>query len=175
MELPIKIKKLREDATLPTYAKKGDACLDVKAVSIEYDEEMDCYIYGTGLSFELPEGYDMKIFPRSSNRKTDCYMANHVGVLDSGYRGELMVSFKPRTSKWVRDMIETLCNTINRISKLAGFGSKNFSNSYIEFPYNIGDKIAQVQINRYPTVVWNEVDKLGESERGTDGHGSTGK
>lgn len=45
----------------------------------------------------------------------------------------------------------------------------------IKPPYNIGDKIAQIQINRYPTVVWNEIDKLGESERGTGGHGSTGK
>ena len=174
MELPIKIKKLREDATLPTYAKKGDACLDVKAVSMEYDEEMDCYIYGTGLSFELPEGYDMKIFPRSSNRKTDCYMANHVGVLDSGYRGELMVSFKSRTANWITTILNKLKTAIDRVSKRSGIGIELYNIPIIKPPYSIGDKIAQIQINRYPTVVWNEVNKLSESERGTDGHGSTG-
>ena len=91
-----------------------------------------------------------------------------------GYRGELMVSFKPRTSKWIIDTLTVIETIYNKIAKRTGVKSRLFENPLNKPPYEIGDRIAQIQINRYPTVVWNEVDKLGESERGTGGHGSTG-
>lgn len=175
MDLPVKIKRLNEKAELPKYAKEGDACMDVKAISCEYNAEMDCFIYGTGLAFELPENYDMKIYPRSSNRKTDCYLSNSVGILDSGYRGELMLSFKPRTSNVIIAFVQAAIKAINRVGKHVGLGSFNLKVPEMVFPYAIGDRIAQIQINRYPTVNWIEVDKLSDSERGAGGHGSTGK
>jgi dUTP pyrophosphatase len=91
--MKIKVKKLNEKAVLPKYAHVGeDAAMDVVAISKNKTEK---YIeYGTGLSFELPTGYVMLIFPRSSVSKTDLVQANCVGVLDSGYRGELMIRFK---------------------------------------------------------------------------------
>ena len=90
--LNIKIKKLNSEAKIPFYATKGDAGMDVTAVSKK--EEGKFVEYGTGLSFEVPEGYVMLIFPRSSLSKKDLVMANHVGVLDSSYRGELFIRFK---------------------------------------------------------------------------------
>lgn len=57
--------------------------MDVTCTSYEYDKEHDCFIYHTGLAFEVPKGYVMFIFPRSSNYKTDYYLADSVGVLDS--------------------------------------------------------------------------------------------
>lgn len=92
-----------------------------------------------------------------------------------GYRGELMVSFKSRTASWIITILNKLKAALDRVSKRSGIGIELYSMPVIKPPYNIGDKIAQIQINCYPTVVWNEVDKLGESERGTGGHGSTGK
>jgi dUTP pyrophosphatase len=90
--LQIKIKKLQLEAKIPVYAKPGDAGLDVYAVS---KNETDKYVeYGTGLAFEIPEGYVMLVFPRSSISKTHLIMANSVGVLDAGYRGELKFRFK---------------------------------------------------------------------------------
>ncbi|MBT6689787.1 dUTP diphosphatase [archaeon] len=65
--------------------------MDVVAVS---KRVCDNYIeYGTGLAFEVPEGHVMLMFPRSSNTKSDLILGNSVGVLDSGYRGELMIRF----------------------------------------------------------------------------------
>lgn len=80
----VKIKKLNDNAKIPQYAHPGvDMGMDIVATSIEYKEDIDCYVYHTGLAFEVPEGYGMLIFPRSSNRKTDAYLSNSVGVLDS--------------------------------------------------------------------------------------------
>jgi len=88
----IKIKRLHSFAKIPCYAKVGDAGMDVTAVS---KNETDKFIeYGTGLSFEVPEGYVLLAFPRSSVSNTDLIMANSVGVLDSGYRGELKLRFR---------------------------------------------------------------------------------
>lgn len=142
--LQVKIKKLNPDAVIPTYAKPGDAGMDLHAVSIHYDET-DNVVYGTGLAFEIPEGYVGLIFPRSSNRKTDMYLTNSVGVIDSGYRGEVAVSFKHRDFNAPR-----------------------------ETEYKKGDRVAQMIIIPYPSIEFVEVDELSETERGEGGHGSTG-
>ena len=77
--MKVNIKKLSENAVIPQYAKPGDAGMDVVATSINVTDK---YIeYGTGLSFEVPEGYVMLIFPRSSVSKYDLSLANAVGVL----------------------------------------------------------------------------------------------
>ncbi len=90
--MKIKIKKLCDEAKVPCYFCNGDAGMDVYAVS---KEVKDKYIeYGTGLAFEIPESHVCLIFPRSSLSKKDLVLANHVGVLDSGYRGELKFRFK---------------------------------------------------------------------------------
>lgn len=143
--MKVKFKKLNPRAQAPKYAHVGDAGADLVATSYTYDAEHDCYIYGTDLAVEIPEGYVMLLFPRSSNRKTDCYMCNHVGVVDSGYRGEIMFSFK--------------CRDKNLLTK----------------PYEIGDRIGQAIIIPYPVIEYEEADKLSDTERGTGGHGSTGR
>lgn len=91
--MDVKIKKLDPKAVIPKYAKPGDAGMDLTAISCERDD-YENFIYGTGLAIEIPKGYVGLLFPRSSNRKTDAYMTNHVGVIDSGYRGEMFVTFK---------------------------------------------------------------------------------
>jgi len=93
--MKVKIKKLHADAVIPSYAKLGDAGMDLTAISMTGSDEYGNYIYSTGLAIEIPEGYVGLIFPRSSNAKTDLYLTNHVGVIDSGYRGELMFKFRP--------------------------------------------------------------------------------
>ena len=146
----VNIKKLHPNAIIPTYAHETDAGLDLTATSYEYDNRLQNHIYGTGLAFEIPEGYVGLIFPRSSNRKTDSFMCNHVGVLDSSYRGEVMLTFKNRDNieqgSW-GDMLR---------------------------PYSEGERIGQLIIVPYPIIEFVEVDKLSETERGEAGHGSTG-
>lgn len=149
--MEVKLKKLVEDAVIPTYAKPGDAGMDMTAIAYEYDAEKDCHVYKTGIALEIPEGYVGLLFPRSSNRKTNAYMCNHVGVVDSGYRGDVMFSFKNR-DKIEADVIPALVK-----------------------PYEVGDKIGQIIIVPYPQISFVEVDELSTSERGTGGHGSTGR
>lgn len=88
----VKVKKLHDNAVIPSYSKIGDAGMDLTAVDIEFTD--DYISYKTGLAFEIPKGYVGLLFPRSSNCKQDLLLTNSVGVIDSGYRGEVELRFK---------------------------------------------------------------------------------
>lgn len=92
--MKVRIKKLDPNSVIPTYAKEGDAGLDLTAVSKTVDHSGNI-VYGTGLAFEIPQGYVGLVFPRSSNAKKDLWLTNSVGVIDSGYRGEVMFKYRP--------------------------------------------------------------------------------
>lgn len=89
----VKIKKVTESAIIPTKAHATDAGYDLYADSIVYD---DCgnVVYGTGVAVEIPKGYVGFVFPRSSIARTGLILSNAVGVIDSGYRGEIMAKFR---------------------------------------------------------------------------------
>ena len=142
--MKVRIKRLYEDAKLPTKAHDDDAGFDLYAHSKTYDDEGNV-VYGVGVAFEIPKGYVGLLFPRSSNAKKDLLLSNSVGVLDSGYRGEFLFKFKPTVFdyKHLRD-------------------------------YSIGDRIGQIIIMPYPKVEFVEVDELSETERGVGGYGSSG-
>ena len=145
--MKIKIKKLHPDAVIPTYAKSGDAGMDLTAVNVRFESS---YIaYQTGLAFEIPEGHVGLLFPRSSNSKKQLLLTNSVGVLDSGYRGEVEFRFK-----------------------ITGNGVVPEGDLDI---YTIGDKIGQIMILPYPQIEFEEVNELSETERGSGGFGSSGK
>jgi dUTP pyrophosphatase len=67
--------------------------MDLVITSIISDNKLDVS-YGFGISVEIPKGFVGLIFPRSSIRKYDLILSNAVGVIDSGYRGELQATFK---------------------------------------------------------------------------------
>ena len=94
--MKVKVMKLDAGAIIPKYAKPGDAGMDLYAVSFGIDQNNN-YVYGTGLAMEIPEGYVGLIFPRSSISKTAHSLRNAVGVIDSGYRGELIFKFDINT------------------------------------------------------------------------------
>jgi len=144
--MKIKFQKLHPDAVTPSYAKQGDAGLDLTAVGFEVTPS---YIsYKTGLAFEIPEGYVGLLFPRSSNSKKQLLLTNSVGVVDSGYRGEIEFRFK-----------------------LVGNGIIPEGDLDV---YEIGDKVGQLVILPYPQIELQEENNLSDSERGTGGFGSTG-
>ena len=92
--MEIRLNKLNEAAVIPQYAKEGDAGLDLTAISRKVNPTG--YIeYGTGLAVEIPSGYVGLVFPRSSISKVNMSLTNSVGVIDSGYRGEIKFRFKP--------------------------------------------------------------------------------
>jgi dUTP pyrophosphatase len=146
----VRIKKLHADAVLPKFAKQGDAGADIVSVSKSF-ERLPCgrslQVYGTGLAFEIPEGFVGLLFPRSSISKTALTLTNSVGVLDSGYRGEVLFKFSIESG--VRPEKES--------------------------SYAIGDRIGQILILPYPEIEYVETLELNNSERGQGGFGSTGK
>ena len=91
--MKVKIKKLDSDAVIPTYAKSGDAGMDLVATKIISNTTFDV-TYGTDIALEIPEGFVGLVFPRSSIRKYELILSNSVGVIDSGYRGEIQATFK---------------------------------------------------------------------------------
>ena len=143
--MKVKIKKLHSDAVIPTYAKSGDAGMDLVATSI-ISETSNQITYGLGVSLEIPYGFVGLVFPRSSIRKYDLALTNCVGVIDSGYRGELQATF----------------NKINHHKIRVD-------------DYKVGDRICQITIIPHPTIEFEEVNELNNTERGQGGFGSTGK
>lgn len=91
--MKVRIKRLHKDSVIPAYAKEGDAGMDLTATRMWFDDDNNV-CYGTGLAFEIPKGYVGLLFPRSSNAKKDLLLSNSVGVLDSDYRGEVMLKYK---------------------------------------------------------------------------------
>lgn len=194
--LEIKLKKLDKNAVIPEYAHDGDVGMDLTAISVEYDREHDMYIYHTGLAFETDKHYGIFLFPRSSNRKTDAYLCNHVGIADSAiYRGEIMLCFKNRTSLEVRAEIEKSRCFISRLSyepfttsngdsvvfnwpniarDAENAGNWIYDNPMQYAPYQVGERVAQMVVLPYPNVKISEREELSETERGSSGFGSTG-
>jgi len=157
MSLQVKVKKLNQLAKIPKYAKSGDAALDLTATSYTYENGR--HTYGTGLSFEIPEGYVGLIYPRSSLGKHDLRLTNCVGVIDSGYRGEVIFNFE---------------NHGMNVEFNPNIGTPGILWPKDTKIYKVGDRIGQIMIVPYPKVELVEAEELSETERGSGGFGSSG-
>jgi dUTP pyrophosphatase len=143
--MKIRIRRLREDAVLPTYAHgpQEDAGLDLRAVEGALLEPNEPRMVATGLAIELPPGYEAQIRPRSGlAAKHAITLPNSPATIDPGYRGEIRVI-------------------------LLNLGRKPFE-------IHPGDRIAQMVIARYEAIEWEE-GELNESRRGEGGFGSSGR
>lgn len=172
--MKVKIRKLHLDAVVPTYAKKGDAGLDLTAISKRVETGNDFegeYIeYGTGLAIEIPEGYVGLIFPRSSVSKKDQFLANAVGVIDSGYRGEIKLRYK------LEQQFDALINWEHPTRMMSNFIEYVIDDKqYYANIYAVGEKVGQLIIMPYPSIELVEVSELASSDRSEGGFGSTGK
>lgn len=88
--MQLKFKKLHADAVIPKFAKPGDAGLDLVATEIIFnDADFGNIKIKFGLAVEIPENHVGLLFPRSSIYKNNALLSNSVGVIDSGYRGEI--------------------------------------------------------------------------------------
>lgn len=186
-EINVKFKKLDDRAVIPTYAHDGDVGADMTAISVEYDELNDLYVYHTGLSVETKKSFGILLYPRSSNRKTDCYLPNSVGIVDSAiYRGEILFCYKPRISTYERSNLIAIKAYMKALSQ-----GKNFAEAEIEFeqaknnvyemtknlefaPYKVGDRIGQMVLMKRLRINPIETNELSDSDRGPNGFGSSG-
>ena len=146
LEAQVDIKKLKENAVIPTYGSKYAAGADLDAC---VDEDLtinpgETKLVSTGIAMELPLGYAGLVYARSGlASKRGLAPANKVGVVDADYRGEVMVA---------------LHNHSNEPQTIT-----------------TGERIAQYVIAPYLKAVFNEVEELSDTVRGAGGFGSTGQ
>lgn len=146
MKLRVKIKKLSPEAIVPSYQTPGSSGFDFHAIEDVEINPRKTVLVKTGLSMEIPEGYELQVRPRSGmSFKTKMRVANSPGTIDSDYRGEI-------------------CIIMENVGMLASF------------PYEIkkGDRIAQGVICPVYQATFIE-DELSDTERGEGGFGSTNK
>jgi len=146
LDLTVKFRKLVPEAVTPEYALYGDAGMDLTATSFRVtDTFME---FGTGIAVQIPANHVGLLFPRSSITKAAAGVSlkNSVGVIDSNYRGEILVRFELPYAGAVGGTIPV-----------------------------VGDRVAQLVIIPYPRVKFVEVEKLSDTNRGQGGFGSTDK
>ena len=151
--MQIKVKKLYDNAVLPTRAHSSDAGYDLRIANVKQCSPKQI-TYGFGIAMEIPDGHVGLVFPRSSIKSKAVRLSNCVGVIDSGYRGEI-------------------CAVFDIDAELKSFGCGYRFKSPGEL-YIIGDRAAQIIIMKLPDVEMVEADELSDSDRGTGGYGSTG-
>jgi dUTP pyrophosphatase len=147
--LKIKLQKVTEDARMPIKGTADAACYDVYAHSIT-SESGDKVKVGLGFKTEIPKGYKGIIVPRSNLTKFHWVLNNSFGVIDSDYRGEWMAVF-----------------TALEFNTSSG-GMRE------TFPYNVGDRVAQIYFEEVLPITFDVVPELEQSDRGEAGFGSTG-
>ena len=92
MTLEIKIKKINSEATLPSYVHEGDAGMDLFSCENYILDSGERKVFGVGLKFEIPEGYEMQLRPKSGLAlEHGISILNTPGTIDSCYRGEVGV------------------------------------------------------------------------------------
>lgn len=170
--IDIKVKYFSDDAKIPKRAHKGDAGFDMVATSIK---ETTKYIeYGTAIGISIPIGYVGLLFPRSSVTDIDLMLKNSIGVIDSGYLGEIKFRFYKNIVEEKYKIVESPSKDKQDIETYGGF-TFNYIPEKQQLIYNVGDRIGQIIFMKLPDVNFVEVDDLGESERGVGGLGSTNK
>jgi len=146
----IQVKKLDKEAVIPIRANGTDAGWDIVAIddgTVKKDEFGNVlYIqYRTGIAIQPDPGYHTELFPRSSVTKTNVFLANSIGLIDEGYRGEVVVRFKSASPVMAHPVA-----------------------------YSKGDRVAQLVVRKTINANFIEVEELVETERGEGGFGSTG-
>lgn len=143
----INVIKLDETVKLPSYATEGSACFDIFANETKVLANGESVTVKTGLKFEVPKDHVLMVFSRSGHGfKEGIRLGNCTGIIDSDYRGELMVSLKS--------------------DRIVAPHTVRLFNKY--------DSIAQGMILPIEKVTFNVVDKLTTTDRGEGGFGSTG-
>lgn len=152
----LNFKKLHPDAQTPVKANKTDMCFDLFTVDDGTLNEM--YIeYDTGIAFDIPEGYDIQVYARSSISKYDLVLCNGVGNIDNGYKNSVKVRVKVLSQNHLLDN--------NYIEAIFKEDLKLFKK---------GERICQFRLVKKIETVLNEVEELSDSERGLGGFGSSG-
>ncbi|MEK3817448.1 dUTP diphosphatase [Bacillus sp. FSL K6-1284] len=177
----VNIKRLSPDAQIPQYAHASDACFDLVAAEDVVIEPGETALVKTGLAFEIPEGYEMQIRPRSGiTLKTKLRV--QLGTVDAGYRGEVGVIVDNIAHLKVLGIdLDRKAIEYDEIAspEVIGDPLDNKWDYFGFYPNNTylirkGDRIAQAVIKPVEQAAFTEVAELDDSDRGAGGFGSSG-
>lgn len=150
----IKIEKLNENAIIPFKpGDNTDGAYDLFAVNcmVKFNKRKEPRLwYGLGFKTEIPEGYRVKIAPRSSICKESLRLCNPEGIIDSKYRGEWFAIFEPSFELRKRDIVEINNGVLTDIEGI----------------YDIGDAVAQCYLEKIDDIEWIETTVNMEEDRG---------
>jgi len=170
----IKIKKTHPEAVIPKYATPGSAGFDLVAVEDVIIAPGETKLVRTGLVFEIPEGYEIQVRPRSGvTLKTKLRV--QLGTIDADYRGEIGVIIDNLNHVYLADgwgpLLKGRANLLDGTDVYDYEGKELIHGTYI---IRKGDRIAQAVISPVIQADFEEGDELSETERGEGGFGSTG-
>lgn len=149
--MKLKVKHLDKDMPMPQYAQKGDAGFDLRSTESVTVMPGRTELVGTGLAFEIPDGYFGLVAPRSGlGSRYGLTLANTPSVIDSGYRGEVKLA----------------------LHKLAPMDSDDALG--VGYHVERGERVAQMLILPVAECEFEEVEELSETDRGSGGFGSSG-
>lgn len=158
--IKLQIKKVREDAIMPKQAHSGDM-VDVYAAEDAVVNSFESTIIPLGIAMNVPEGYRVKVFSRSSlSLKKKLIVSNSVGIIDTGYKNE----------------IGLICHSLPYSEPVCAPGTDLDGDVLFNNPIEIkkGDKIAQFQLEKIEEFEMEEVEELDMSNDRGGGYGSTG-
>ncbi|GAK06301.1 deoxyuridine 5'-triphosphate nucleotidohydrolase [Geomicrobium sp. JCM 19037] len=160
----VRVKKLHEDAVIPTYGSNAAAGFDLYALEEVVIQPGETKLIKTGLAFEIPNGFEMQVRPRSGlSKKTKLRISNSPGTIDADYRGEVGI---------LVDHIGASNEEMGVLStKGEAIDSKADQGSYVIAKH---DRIAQGVLQQVPQAIFLEVESLNDTSRGSGGFGSTG-
>ena len=167
----VNIKRLSPDAQVPAYAYATDAGFDLVAAADVIIEPGETALVQTGLAFEIPEGFEMQIRPRSGiTLKTKLRV--QIGTVDCGYTGEVGVIVDNIAEYRGSSGEELLRESFETID--GGLVPTDGMFKVKTYLIRKGDRLAQAVIKPVEQAVFTEVDALGDSDRGAGGFGSSG-
>lgn len=161
----VRVKRVDPDAPMPTKAHQTDAAYDLCAMEDVTLRPGEWRMVGSGLEFAIPVGWCGMVYPRSGLGRKGLVLKNTVGIIDSHYRGEVMLPLLNNnpTHEWV---------TLERsdISELVRLDINHDGTIHV----HKGDRVAQMRIELVPESTMQEVDELDETDRNTGSFGSSG-
>ena len=163
----IQVEKCSEDTKIPTYARVGDAGMDIYSTEEVTLAPSEKRLIGTGIKVAIPEGYEIEVVPKSGIAlKTGLKVSNSPGTIDSGYRDEIKVIIE-NSEPSIKDIEYTFDNNGNPVIKSILHGKS--------YTIEKGQKIAQIILKEVPMINFQEVKNISEisGDRG-GGFGSTG-
>tara|TARA_B100000497_G_C7689441_1_gene418699 strand:- start:95 stop:553 length:459 start_codon:yes stop_codon:yes gene_type:complete len=145
--------KIIPGGQLPVKQDPRDACHDMYARQIT-EIQPGLVEVRLGVAIQPPGGYRIAIYPRSSISRSGWQLANSVGIVDNNYRGEILAVFSAKPMALDECGLDTFL--------------------YPDFPYQVQDRVCQMELVTYGSTDWEVVDQLDDTRRGEGGFGSTG-